>query len=98
VLVSNVVPQINAELARHFRHEEVGLPKRGMKERFGLLRLKADGSPTKVDQVPPMHVLHTDPRFRPEWVDYSALDAKVSSYVCSSCAATAAAAGRPEFQ
>jgi hypothetical protein len=54
-----------------------------MKERFGLLRLKADGTPTKVDQVPPMHVLHTDPLFRPEWVDYSALDAKVGGGVIS---------------
>ncbi|WIA09343.1 hypothetical protein OEZ85_008750 [Tetradesmus obliquus] len=70
--------KINAELAKTFKPEEVGLPKRGMKERFGLLRLKADGSPTKVDQVPPMHVLHTDALFRPEWVDYSALDAKAT--------------------
>ena len=62
--------------------EELGdaatLPKRGMKERFGLLRLKADGSPAKVAQVPPMQVLHTDPMFRPEWIDYSALDAKAT--------------------
>jgi hypothetical protein len=65
-----------------------------MKERFGLLRLKTDGSPTKVEQVPPMHVLHTDPLFRPEWVDYSALDAKVSSAAAVAAAAAAAAGGK----
>jgi hypothetical protein len=50
-----------------------------MKERFGLLRLKADGSPAKLQQVPAMHVLHTHPLFKAEWVDYSALDAKVGT-------------------
>jgi hypothetical protein len=42
--------------------EELGdaavLPKRGMKERFGLLRQKADGAPVKVAAIPPMQVNH----------------------------------------
>lgn len=80
-----VLPQINDELRKAFREADVGLPKRGMTERFGLQRLKADGTPAKAAQVPPMHVLHTDPRFRSEWVDYSALDAKVGAGCGMSC-------------
>eukprot|EP00878_Enallax_costatus_P023352 GHUV01024834.1.p1 GENE.GHUV01024834.1~~GHUV01024834.1.p1 ORF type:complete len:836 (+),score=316.26 GHUV01024834.1:283-2508(+) len=49
-----------------------------MKERFGMYRFKTDGLPVKVPQIPAMHVLHTDPLHRPEWIDYSALDAKAT--------------------
>ena len=53
----------------------------GMKERFGMYRLRGDG-PAKVPELPPIHRLHDHPRFRPTWIDYSALDAKVGVRVC----------------
>eukprot|EP00198_Chlamydomonas_reinhardtii_P006692 XP_001696028.1 PolI-like DNA polymerase [Chlamydomonas reinhardtii] len=51
--------------------------KLGMKERFGMYRLRGDG-PAKVPELPPIHRLHDHPRFRPTWIDYSALDAKAT--------------------
>lgn len=52
--------------------------KRGMKERFGLHKLKADGHGlVKAAVVPPVHLLQFDDSFRNTWIDYSALDAKV---------------------
>ena len=51
--------------------------KRGMKERFGIRREKRDGTLGAMAVVPPMHVLHTFADTRPDWIDYSALDAKV---------------------
>jgi hypothetical protein len=52
--------------------------KRGMKERFGCQKVKADGlGLVKAAVVPPMHLLQIDGAFRPGWIDYSALDAKV---------------------
>jgi hypothetical protein len=53
-----------------------------MKERFGIRRAKRDGTYSAMAVVPPMHVLHTFPDTRPDWIDYSALDAKVNLDVC----------------
>ena len=53
-------------------------PKRGMKERFALARVKRDGTLTKARFVAPVHALHTQDATRYEWVDYSALDAKAT--------------------
>lgn len=57
-------------------------PKRGMKDRFGRPRIKRDGTEAKVKTIAPMHVLQVDPDTRYEWIDYSALDAKVRVCVC----------------
>jgi hypothetical protein len=54
-------------------------PKRGMKDRFGRARVKRDGSATRARFIAPMHVLHTQRDTRYEWIDYSALDAKVGA-------------------
>jgi hypothetical protein len=48
-----------------------------MKDRFGRPRAKRDGTETKARFIAPMHVLHTAEATRYEWIDYSALDAKV---------------------
>jgi DNA polymerase I-like protein with 3'-5' exonuclease and polymerase domains len=61
-----------------FDEDDVSLPKRGMRERFGESRVKRDGGLAKAAVVQPMHLLHALPRFRAEWVDYSALDAKAT--------------------
>ncbi|KXZ47740.1 hypothetical protein GPECTOR_33g622 [Gonium pectorale] len=49
----------------------------GMKERFGMLRVRS-GVVGKVPELPPMQELHARPLFRPTWIDYSALDAKAT--------------------
>ncbi len=48
-----------------------------MKERFGVRKTKRDGTEGKVVTIPPMHVLQMEKDSRFEWIDYSALDAKV---------------------
>jgi 3'-5' exonuclease len=50
--------------------------KQPMKELFGIKRLKKDGSEGAMVDVPPVEVLQRDPRFRPDWIKYSAKDAK----------------------
>lgn len=63
---------------QYFTEDASDNAKRSMKERFGVRRLKADGSGyLKVPMLPPMHVMQVDEHFRNEWIDYSALDAKV---------------------
>jgi len=54
-------------------------PKKSMKERFGQKRIMKDGKTEgKLLEVPPIHVLHEDPKFRPTWVEYSARDAETT--------------------
>jgi hypothetical protein len=68
----------SSSLQLPFDEDDVSLPKRGMRERFGEARVKRDGDLAKVAVVQPMHLLHALARFRAEWVDYSALDAKAT--------------------
>lgn len=49
-----------------------------MKDTFGLFKVKA-GVAGKVSELPPMEVLHQAPLTRPTWIDYAALDAKVTA-------------------
>jgi hypothetical protein len=52
--------------------------KRGIKERFGVRKVRADSSGlTQAALLPPVHLLQVDEHFRNGWIDYSALDAKV---------------------
>jgi 3'-5' exonuclease len=50
--------------------------KQPMKELFGVKRLKKDGTEGAIVDVPPVEVLQRDPRFRPDWIKYSAKDAR----------------------
>ena len=50
--------------------------KQPMKELFGVKRVKKDGSEGAIADVPPVEVLQRDPRFRLDWIKYSAKDAK----------------------
>ena len=50
--------------------------KKPMKEIFGVPRLRKDGTPGSLVDVPPVEVLQRDPRFRVQWIIYSAYDAE----------------------
>jgi hypothetical protein len=67
-------------VSRHFPEDDPALNvKRSMKERFGLRKVRADSSGlVKAPLLPPVHLLQLDEHFRNAWIDYSALDAKVS--------------------
>lgn len=78
-LLANIMDDLKDEL-----QETATMAKRGMKERFGRHKVKRDGELSKIVQIAPMHILHTDEEFKYEWIDYSALDAKVSPG-CSCC-------------
>jgi len=76
--------QLMAELKRNLRDDALfsdvatDNSKRSMKERFGVPRKKDSLSPPlKVPLQPAVHLLQMDERFKHEWIDYSALDAKV---------------------
>jgi DNA polymerase-1 len=47
-----------------------------MKEIFGVHRLRKDGRKGSLIDVPPVEVLQRDPRFRTNWIIYSAFDAE----------------------
>mmetsp|Transcript_15877 Transcript_15877/g.43921 ORF Transcript_15877/g.43921 Transcript_15877/m.43921 type:complete len:1174 (+) Transcript_15877:74-3595(+) len=55
--------------------ELLGLRKRPMKEIFGVPRIKKDGTPGSILDVPPIGVLQRDPRFRENFIAYSCYDA-----------------------
>lgn len=50
--------------------------KKPMKEIFGVARLRMDGTPGSLVDVPPVEVLQRDPKFRVQWIIYSAYDAE----------------------
>jgi hypothetical protein len=54
----------------------LGRRKKPMKEIFGVARLRKDGSAGSMIDVPPVEVLQRDPRFRKQWIVYSAYDAE----------------------
>ncbi len=54
----------------------LGRRKKPMKEIFGVARLRKDGSAGSLIDVPPVEVLQRDPRFRKQWIIYSAYDAE----------------------
>ncbi len=54
----------------------VGRRKKPMKELFGVARLRKDGTAGSLVDVPPVEVLQRDPRFRMQWIIYSAFDAE----------------------
>lgn len=47
-----------------------------MKELFGVPRLRQDGSPGSIIDIPPVEVLQRDPKFRSKFIDYSCDDAE----------------------
>ena len=47
-----------------------------MKEIFGLHRIRKDGTEGSLVDVPPVELLQRDPRFRTNWILYSAYDAQ----------------------
>lgn len=47
-----------------------------MKEIFGEARPRKDGSPGALIDLPPVERLQRDPRYRQDWIKYSAMDAK----------------------
>ena len=54
----------------------VGRRKKPMKEIFGVARLRKDGTPGSLIDLPPVEVLQRDPKFRLQWIVYSAYDAE----------------------
>lgn len=54
----------------------LGRRKKPMKEIFGVARLRKDGTAGSLIDVPPVEVLQRDPRFRRQWIIYSAYDAE----------------------
>ena len=50
--------------------------KKPMKEIFGVARLRKDGSEGSLMDIPPVEVLQRDPRYRRQWIEYSAFDAE----------------------
>lgn len=54
----------------------LGMRKRPMKEIFGVARLRKDGSPGSMVDVPKIEVLQRDPRFRKNFILYSCYDAE----------------------
>jgi SAP domain/3'-5' exonuclease len=55
--------------------EMLSMRKRPMKEIFGVPRIKKDGTPGSLVDVPPVEVLQRDPRFRRNFIIYSCYDA-----------------------
>ena len=47
-----------------------------MKEIFGVPRLRKDGTPGSIIDLPPVEVMQRDPQFRVDWIRYSAYDAE----------------------
>ncbi|KAL7482018.1 hypothetical protein ACHAW6_007701, partial [Cyclotella cf. meneghiniana] len=54
----------------------LGQRKIPMKEIFGVPRLRKDGSPGAIIDLPAIEVMQRDPKFRENWIKYSAFDAK----------------------
>lgn len=54
----------------------LGQRKVPMKEIFGVPRLRKDGSPGAIIDLPAIEVMQRDPKFRENWIKYSAFDAK----------------------
>ena len=54
----------------------VGRRKKPMKEIFGVPRLRKDGTPGSIVDIPPIEVMQRDHRFRKSWIMYSAYDAE----------------------
>eukprot|EP00980_Cylindrotheca_fusiformis_P015853 scaffold4637_cov128-Cylindrotheca_fusiformis.AAC.24 len=50
--------------------------KRPMKEIFGVPRMRMDGTPGSIIDVPPIEILQRDPRFRKNFILYSCYDAE----------------------
>ena len=55
--------------------ELLGMRKRPMKEIFGVPRIRKDGTPGSILDIPPIDVLQRDPKFRKNFIDYSCYDA-----------------------
>ncbi|KAL3924313.1 MAG: hypothetical protein SGILL_001123 [Bacillariaceae sp.] len=55
--------------------ELLNMRKRPMKEIFGVPRIKKDGTPGSLVDVPPVEVLQRDPKFRKNFIQYSCYDA-----------------------
>jgi hypothetical protein len=49
-----------------------------MKQLFGMLKLKKDGTPGKQIVVPPVEQLQRQPQWRRDWIEYSVQDAKLT--------------------
>jgi len=56
--------------------ELVGRAKVSMKEIFGEPKLRKDGTPGKIIELPPLDSLQASPLTRPDWVQYAVYDAK----------------------
>jgi DNA polymerase-1 len=56
--------------------ELLDLRKRPMKEIFGVPRIRKDGTPGSLVDIPPIEVLQRDPKFRENFIMYSCYDAE----------------------
>lgn len=54
----------------------LGRRKKPMKEIFGVARLRKDGTPGSLIDIPPVEVLQRDPKFRSKWIMYSCYDSE----------------------
>lgn len=56
-------------------------PKKTITERFGGPKIKKDGTPGKIIEVPPFSRLQREPQFVTDWIEYSVLDAECTWYL-----------------
>jgi DNA polymerase-1 len=74
VLSRDLLLSGDAELAEH---DKGVVAKTSMKMRFGRVKLKKDGTPSKSSVIlPALDELQRDAEWLPEWVDYATLDAE----------------------
>lgn len=64
-----------ASLSTHFFSDDKRFVKTSMKELFGVTKLKKDGMPSKIKELPDLRELQENPNTRKLWIEYSARDA-----------------------
>ena len=52
-----------------------------MMQRFGVHRMKVDGTPAKEPSLPPLEELQRDPKTILAWIDYATLDSDLTWYL-----------------
>jgi len=55
--------------------------KRSIKERFGSMKIKKDGTPGKILVVPPLDDLQRHEEYVTDWIDYSTFDSEATWYL-----------------
>lgn len=70
-----------ASLTEAFFSEDARFIKTSMKELFGISKMKKDGTPSKIKDIPDLRFLQQTEDFRADWIEYSARDAVATWWV-----------------